>query len=116
MQDLQEVFNRMQEIKKKQKDIRSAYKDALASSLEYQEIGDKLKTLRERKKQIENVTKQNFSKELTELDDFKIDLESDAVLLSDIALAKLMKGETVQVVDQYNNTYEPQFTVKFKKA
>lgn len=116
MQDIQEIFNRMQDIKKKQKDIRSAYKDALESSEEYKEIGDKIKTLRERKKQIENTTKESFSSELTKLDDFKIDLESDMVLLSDLALNKLVKGETVQVVDEYNNTYEPLFTVKFKKA
>ncbi|HSR89544.1 MAG TPA: hypothetical protein VLK22_04110 [Candidatus Udaeobacter sp.] len=116
MQDIQEIFNRMQEIKKKQKDIRSAYKEALEASLEYKEINDKIKTLRERKKQIENVTKESFSGEFTKLDDLKIDLESDSVMLSDIALNKLMKGETVQVVDEYNNSYEPLFTVKFKKT
>ncbi len=116
MQDLQEIFNRMQETKKKQKDIRSAYKDALAASEEYKEIGDKIKTLRERKKQIENTIKESFASELTKLDDFKIDLESDATMLSDMAMTKLMKGETVEVVDQYNNTYQPVFTVKFKKA
>ncbi len=116
MQDLQEIFNRIQEIKKKQKDIRSAYKDALEASLEYKEIGDKIKTLRERKKQIENTTKESYASEFTQLDNFKIDLESEATVLNDVALTKLMKGETVQVVDEYNNTYEPLFTVKFKKA
>ena len=116
MQDLQEVFNRIQDIKKKQKDIRSAYKQALASSEEYQEINDKIKTLRERKKVIERTTKESFAGELTKLDDYKIDLESDMVMLSDLALSKLMKGETVEVVDEYNNTYEPLFTVKFKKT
>lgn len=116
MQDIQEIFNRMQAIKKQQKDIRSAYKEALEVSPEYKEIDDKIKTLRERKKQIENSTKESFSGEFTKLDDFKIDLESDNVLLSDIALNKLVKGETVQVVDEYNNSYEPLFTVKFKKT
>jgi predicted phage-related endonuclease len=116
MQDIQEVFNRMQENKKKQKDIRRAYKEALQSNQELQEIMDKLKTLRERKKQIENTIKESFSGEFTKLDDLKIDLESDAVMLNDISLTKLMKGETVQVVDQYNNTYDPLFTVKFKKS
>lgn len=116
MQDIQEIFNRMREIKKQQKDIRAAYKDALATSAEYQEIGEKLKTLREKKKQIENVTKQSFASEFNKLDDFAIDLESDATLLNDAALSKLMKGETVQVVDEYNNTYEPEFSVKFKKT
>lgn len=116
MQDIQEIFNRIQQIKKQQKDIRSAYKDALATSQEYQEISDKLKILREKKKQIEASTKQSFASEFNKLDDFKIDLESDNTLLSDAALSKLMKGETVQVTDEYNNTYEPLFTVKFKKA
>jgi len=116
MQDIQEIFNRMQEIKKQQKDIRSTYKDALDATPEYKEINDKIKTLRERKKQIENSTKESFSGEFTKLDDFKIDLESDNVMLSDIALTKLMKGETVAVVDEYNNAYEPLFTVKFKKT
>jgi predicted nuclease with TOPRIM domain len=116
MQDLQEVFNRMQEVKKKQKEIRSTYKEALDSSEEYKEVSDKLKSLRERKKQIENTIKESYAGELTKLDDYKIDLESDAEMLNDLALTKLMKGETVQVVDEYNNTYEPLFTVKFKKA
>ena len=116
MQDIQEVFNRIQENKKKQKDIRRAYKDALENSQEYKEINDKMKTLRERKKQIENSIKESFSSEFTKLDDLKIDLESDMVMLGDISLTKLMKGETVEVVDQYNNKYDPQFSVRFKKA
>ncbi|MBP6859593.1 MAG: hypothetical protein KBC69_03175 [Candidatus Magasanikbacteria bacterium] len=116
MQDIQEIFNRMQAIRKQQKDIRSAYKEALDGSEEYKEINDKIKTLRERKKQIENTTKESYAGELTKLDDLKIDLESDSVMLSDLALNKLVKGETVQVVDEYNNNYEPLFTVKFKKT
>ena len=116
MQNIQEIFNRMQSIKKQQKDIRSAYKEALAASLEYKEIEEKIKILRERKKQIENVTKESFTTELSKLDDLRIDLESDSMLLSDAALTKLMKGETVEVVDEFNNTYNPLFAVKFKKA
>ena len=116
MQDIQEIFSRMQEVKKQQKDIRNAYKEALEGVEEYKEVNDKIKALRERKKQIENTTKESFSSEFVKLDDFKIDLESDKVMLSDIALTKLMKGETVQVVDEWNNSYEPQFIVNFKKT
>ena len=116
MQDIQQIFSRMQEIRKKQKDIRSSYKDALASSGEYAEINEKIKALRERKKQIETRIKTDFASELTKLEDYKIDLESDSTLLSDAALTKFMKGETVQVVDEYNNTYEPEFKVRFKKT
>lgn len=116
MQDIQEIFNRVNEIKKEQKKIKNAYREALSGSSEYQEISEKLKTQRERKKQIENSIKRDFSSEWSKLEDFKIDLESEFTLLSDAALTKLMKGETVAVTDEYNNTYEPVFSVKFKKA
>ena len=113
---IQTIFNRIQEIKKEQKKIRAGYHEALSGSSEYQEITEKLKTFRERRKQIENGIKQNFHSEWTKLEDYAIDLESEATLLSDAALTKLMKGETVQVSDEYNNNYEPTFSVKFKKT
>ncbi len=116
MADLQEIFARIQETKKKQKDIKSAYRDALNSSEEYKNLTDKLTELRAKKKQIENSIKQDFSSEFQKLDDFKIDLESDNTMLSDAAFTKLLKGETVEVVDEYNNSYEPLFVVKFKKT
>lgn len=116
MTNIQEIFTRINETKKKQKDIRSAYKEALDTSLEYKEINDKLKTFREKKKQIEGAIKQQFSSEITKLEDYAIDLASDHELLSDAALTKLMKGETVEVQDEYENKYEPLFSVKFKKT
>jgi predicted nuclease with TOPRIM domain len=116
MVDIQEIFSRMQENKKKQKDLRTLYKDALDSSLEYKEVVDKLKALREKKKQIEETTKQQFTSEFNQLDAYKTDLESDLVLLSDAALSMMMKGEQVEVQDEYHNTYDPIFVVKFKKA
>jgi hypothetical protein len=53
MQSIQEIFQRTLELKKKQKDLRSAYKEALAGSLEYQEISEKMKVMKEKKKQIQ---------------------------------------------------------------
>ncbi len=116
MQDLQQIFNHIQEIKKKQKDIKAAYRDALAASSEYKNLVDKSKELRARKKEIEMSVKSDFSGEFQKLDDYKVDLESDMTMLSDAAMTKLMKGETVEVTDEYNNNYEPVFSVKFKKA
>ncbi|MFA6424022.1 MAG: hypothetical protein WCV83_01760 [Candidatus Magasanikbacteria bacterium] len=116
MADLQELFNRIQETKKKQKDIKSAYRDALNSSQEYKDIEDKLKELKAKKKQIEVSVQQDFSGEFQKLEDYAVDIESDNTMLSDAAFAKLLKGETVAVTDEYNNNYEPLFTVKFKKT
>ena len=116
MQDIQEIFNRIQEAKKKKKDLESAYKDALSTSQEYQELKDKLVAMREKKKQIEVAIKEQFSGELIKIDDLKIDIASDMEMLTDIAMTQLMKGETVEVTDQYDNEYEPIFKVSFKKV
>jgi len=116
MANLQEIFNRLEETRKKQKEIRAMYKDALSNSSEYKEIAEKVKTLRDRRKQIEETIRADFSSEFTKLDDYKIDIASDMELLSDAALTQLMKGETVEITDQYENKYEPVFSVKFKKS
>lgn len=114
-QNIQEVFARIQKAKARQKEIKEIYKDALASAPEYEEINDKLKALRERKKQIEQATKENFGSEITELEDLKVDIESDNEIMSDLALTQLVKGESIAIKDQYENEYEPVFGVKFRK-
>lgn len=116
MVDIQEVYNRLQETKKKQKDIRSAFKDALSTSSEYQEILDKMKALRVKKQQVEAAIKADFSSELEKMEEYALDMKSDSMLLSDAAMTKLMKGETVEITDEYNNKFEPIFSVKFKKV
>ncbi|MBU1146365.1 hypothetical protein KKD80_02345 [Patescibacteria group bacterium] len=116
MANLQEVWLRMQKTKKKQKEIRSAYKDALAGSADYAKIVEDLKTLREKKKKIEMDVRGDFSSEFRELDNLKADTETDAEMLSDLALNTFVKGETVQVTDEYENKYEPVFVVKFKRV
>jgi predicted phage-related endonuclease len=116
MQNLQEVYNRILEAKRKQKDLKTAYKDALKVSMEYVEVDDKIKVLRDRKKQIEETIKSQFSDELIKIDDLKIDIETDSELLSDLSMSKLMKGETVEVEDKFGNQYEPIFKVRFKKT
>lgn len=116
MSKLQEVFNRIQESKKEQKKIKDMYRDALLNSQEYQNAVEELKTLREKKKEIENNIQLDFSSEFDKLDTLKLDIENDMMLLSDAALTQLMKGETVEITDQYENKYEPVFSVKFKKA
>ncbi len=116
MIDIQEVFSRMQITKKKQKDLRTVYKDALASNAEYVELVEKAKTLREKKKQIEQSVRDQFKNELEQLAGFETDLKSDAELLSDAVFTKLMKGEQIEVMDEYHNVYDPVIQVKFKKA
>lgn len=116
MQDIQEIFDRIQVAKKQQKDIRKMYKDALDGVVEYQEIQEKMKSLREKKKRIETTIKEQFASEITKLEDLKIDIESDTEILTDVAMSKIMKGETVEIKDKDSNEYEPVFKVNFKKV
>ncbi|MEI6288269.1 MAG: hypothetical protein WCP18_01620 [bacterium] len=113
---LQEVFNRIQESKKEQKQIKSSYRDALLSSAQYQKISEELKELRDKKKEVEETIRVDFRSEYAKLEDLKIDLETDYEMLSDIALTQLMKGETISITDINDVKYEPAFSVRFKKA
>ena len=116
MQDIQEIFNKIEESKKDMKELKSSYKEALEGVQEYQEVQEQMKTLREKRKRIEQAIKEQFSSEITKIEDLKIDIESDMEMLSDIALAKISKGESIGITDKYSNEYEPVFKVKFKKV
>ena len=112
----QEIFNRLQVAKKKQKDLKSSYHEGLNNSLEYKEICEKLKILREKKKQYEATIKQEYGAEIQEMETIGLDMKTDNELLSDAVLSTIMKGQTVEIQDEYNNAYEPRFSVKFKKV
>lgn len=116
MQDLQEVFNRIRETKQKQREIKKMYKDALNASHEYKDIVEKLENLKIRKKQIETELKEDSMNDFKQLDAYKMHVKTDNELLSDLAFNKLVAGETVEIKDADDNRYEPQFTVRFKKA
>lgn len=115
MSKIQDFFNKIQINKKKQSDIRKMYKDALSTSQEHNEIIEKIKKLRDRKKEIELAIQADFSSEFDKLENLKIDIESDNMMMSDLALNQLAKGEMIEITDEYENKYEPIFNVKFKK-
>lgn len=116
MNDLQEVFNRIRETQRKSKEIRKMYKDSLIANQEYQEIVEKLDNLKLRKKQIETEIKEEQQSDFQKLDAYKMHVKNDTEMLSDLALNKLVSGETVEVTDEAGDKYEPLFTVKFKKS
>jgi DNA polymerase III delta prime subunit len=116
MAKLEEVFNRIKDSKKEQREIRAIYKDALVTSKEYIDVVEKLDEIKSKKKKVEEDIRSQFSSEFSKLESLKLDIASDNELLSDIALNQLMKGETVKVTDEYENDYEPIFSVRFKKA
>lgn len=115
MQNIQDIFNRIQETKIEHRNIKDMYRDALESSKEYRDILEKLKELKARKKEIEQQTQADLGSDYIKIDTLKLDLKHDKELLSDIALNNLIKGEPVKVVDKSNAEYEPVFSVRFRK-
>ncbi|MFH1192498.1 MAG: hypothetical protein V1655_03410 [bacterium] len=116
MQNLQTIYTQIKEKQKESKEIKKIYREALANSQAHKEISEEIKTLKEKKKGLEDAIKLDFEKEFERLDILKADIESDKILLNDIALTQLMNGETVEITDEYNTKYEPVFSVSFKKA
>lgn len=116
MQNIQEVFNHIREMKKEQKDLKDMYKDALAQADKYDEIVEEIKVLREKKKEIETRIQNELGRAWEKLDDLKREVDAEKEMMNDIAITTLMKGETVVVKDEWDNEYEPNWKVAFKKT
>jgi len=115
MIEAQEIFNRIKEKQKEQKVLKEVYRNLQSNSRPYQDVVEELKALKEKKKQLEESFRSEMKAELTQLDGLKTDIASDREMLSDIALNHLVKGEKIDITDEYNNKYEPLFVVRFKK-
>lgn len=115
MSNIQEVFDRVQKTKKEQKELKAMYKDALNNSGSYQRSVEELKKLKEEKKKFEDSIKQEFASEFDKLEILKNELINDSQLLSDMAISQVVKGQKIELKDEYEIKYEPLFNVKFKK-
>jgi len=115
MANVQEIFTKIKEKQKEQKTIKQIYRDVLANSLEYQNILEELQSLKNKKKKLEETLRNDLKTEMDQLYSIKIDIESEKEILNQATLTKLLKGEPLEIVDEYNNKYEPVFSVRFKK-
>ncbi len=115
-QQLPDVFKRIQDKKRQQRDLKTIYRDALSVSGEYQDALEELEALKIKKKKIEMGIQADFKEEFDKLEGLKLNIAGDIILLSDLALAQLTSGETVKIIDENKVEYEPVFSVRFKKA
>lgn len=115
MQNVQEIFDRIQSSTHERREINTIYKDSLEQIKEYQDALDKIKSLRDQKKQIEISVRAQLSSEIAKLHALEKDIQTDRQLLSDAALNTLVKGEEVKVIDAAKTEYEPLFSVRFRK-
>ena len=115
-QALPDVFKRIQDRKKEQRDLKTIYRDALSVNGDYQQTLEELNALKLKKKKIEATVASDFKEEFDKLEGLKLNIAGDNQLLSDLAISQLAKGEAVKIVDENKVEYEPIFTCRFKKA
>jgi predicted nucleic acid-binding Zn-ribbon protein len=115
MPDIQEIWNRIEEAKREQREIKNIYKDMLASSEQYESLTEELKTLKAQKKMIETGVQDQMSEKWKQAELLQRAIVDDRELLADAALKYLLNGKTIQVKGLRDEEYEPLFAVRFRK-
>jgi hypothetical protein len=91
------------------------FKDELSQNDEYKHLVDEMKTMKERKKSIESQVMAAALSDANQIDDLGNEIKHDTELLADVALNMYVKGQPVEVIDEYNVRWVPEFSVKFVK-
>ena len=116
MKNIQEVFNEIKDLNKEKKDINKEYRDALINNSEYEEVKEKLEELKIHKQQIETMVQEEMGTRCERLEKIKDEMKELKQMQSDVAMSELMEGKTIEVKDEFDNIYEPIFSVNFKKT
>ncbi len=112
---LQELHKELQEKKDERKKLKQVIKDELTHNSRYGELVDEMGTLKNEKKTIENQVKESVPDDARKLDDLDAEIKADEELMSDLAMNLIMKNESVELRDQFENKYVPQMKVTFKR-
>jgi len=115
MPNLEDVYKRLEKNKKRKREIGKMISDELSHDSRYQEIKEEVKTIREEKKAIEQTIKAN-APNFAEFEELKVEIQTDQEVLSDLALNMYMKDQSVEIKDEYDQSWYPNFKVTFKKG
>jgi hypothetical protein len=115
MQNLNEIHKTLETKRREMRELNKMFRDELRNNSEYQTVVDELNTLKEKKKTIESAVRAASQAALANLDLLKLDIRSYAEMLSDVALNKYAAHENIEIVDENNIKWIPNFTVKFTK-
>jgi predicted nuclease with TOPRIM domain len=113
MRDIKEIFEKIQEHRREQRELNASIKDSLRNMPEYHDLSDQISRLQLKRAQLENSVTEHVGQKI---DLLKLNIKEGMQTMSDIALTTLMKGESVILKDAKDNEYEPIFSVRFKKA
>lgn len=113
MKNIKEIFERIQEQKREQREINKSVREALENSSEYSTVKENIERLRLKKLRMEDSARGDLDQKM---DLLKLNIKEGMQVMSDVALTTIMKGESVKLTDSDNNEYEPIFSVRFKKT
>lgn len=114
MPKLQDVHSRLLKKKKEKREMVRSFQDELRNNAHYMEILEKIETLKAEKKSIENEARGRDA-DTGKIEELKVDIQSDTILLADIALNMYVQQMPVEIVDDMNVKWAPVFKVSFKK-
>lgn len=112
--DIQELYNRIQQKKKKKKELTKVVKEALDDP-KYQEKKENILALRQSLKTMELTLKAEYTSEIEQIEKLDDDIKSDIEMLSDMALNEILENKEIELTDEYDNIYLPILKVLFKK-
>lgn len=112
---LQELHTELRAKKDERKKLKQAIKDELKHHARYAEVLDEAATLREEKKSIENQVRESVPQDAARLSDLDAEIKADEELMSDLAMNLILKNQSVELKDEYENRYLPLMKVIFKK-
>jgi len=114
MQSLEQVYLRLQKSKAKRREFSKMIRDELSQDESYRKLTEEMQNLRDQRKSIENDIKAHTASP-QELDELKIEIQTDQELLADIALNMITDNKQVEILDEHDQRWVPLFAVKFVK-
>ncbi|MEF3692253.1 MAG: hypothetical protein V3574_04345 [Candidatus Moraniibacteriota bacterium] len=114
MNQLQLLFDETLRIEKDKKYKMQDFKELIKGDVDYQNIKEQIKELRNKVKSIEEKYLNDCG---IEIEDINKEITGNKEMLSDIAISQLMdKGKIESITDDFGREYEPVIKVSFKKA
>ena len=115
MPDLKSLHDRLKASKRERREIQKVFKDDLAHNARYQQIVEQQKSLKEEKKSIENQAWSQSSGDAEKVDRLTLDIKADKEMLADVAINMVSDHKPIEIIDETNQRWTPQFSVAMKK-
>jgi len=115
MRDIQGIFDEIQELKQVRKEINREYRDTLVQTEGYEDLKEKVQTMREKKKFKEDEVRASFGSRWEDFEKTTAKISELEQMLTDIAMTNLMDGQNINLKDKNDVEYEPSYKITFKK-